>query len=137
MLGEGVDERSVVVRDVIHLLCVEPLPHSAVVKRFQSRKENDLDGILKQIGVLKPCTKSAGKKVYHLKEGYECDYNMFYTGFSKEQQTQAQEYQLQLRSKATDGKECCPPPLMPKLTKMMSGLVRILQSDVMLQTAQV
>ena len=137
-VGEGVDERAVVVRDVIHLLCVEPLPHSAIVKRFQNRKiENELDGILKEIGVLKPCTKSAGKKVYHLKEGLEAEYNMFYPGYTKEQQTQAQEYQLQLRSKAGEGRDCCPPPVMPKLTRTMGGLVRLLGSNVMLQTAQV
>ena len=52
--------------------------------------EGAQDEILKEIAVLKPCTKAAGKKVYHLREGLETEYNMFYYGYSKEQQTAAQ-----------------------------------------------
>ena len=96
-----------------------------------------MDSVLKEIATLESCKKTVGKKVYRLKEGLEERYNMFYYGYTKEQQTQAQEYQLESRSKAGEGKDCCPPPRMPKLTRMMSGLVRILQSKVILQTALV
>ena len=90
-LGEGMTERSALRTEVIQLLSVEPLSHSGVIKKASVRKnENDLDEILKEIAVLKPCTKTAGKKVYHLREGLETEYNMFYYGYSKEQQTAAQ-----------------------------------------------
>ena len=134
-LGEGMTERSALRTELIQLLSVEPLSHSHVIKN--RKNENDLDEILKEIAVLKPCTTSAGKKVYHLREGLETEYNMFYYGYSKEQQTAAQEAQLQARKKAGEGKDSCPPPRLPRLTKMMSGLFRVLESDVLLQAAMV
>ena len=90
-LGEGMTERSALRTELIQLLSVEPLSHSGVIKKASVRKnENDLDEILKEIAVLKPCTKTAGKKVYHLREGMETEYNMFYYGYSKEEQTAVQ-----------------------------------------------
>ena len=137
-VGDKMTARAALRKEVIHLLCVEPAPHSFIVKKIAERKnEKELEDVLKEVAVLKPCTKSGGKKVYHLKEELECEYNMFYHGYSKEQQTAAQEHQLQSRSKAGDERDCCPPPPMPKLTGMMSGLARVLQSNVILQAAQV
>ena len=137
-IGVGVDQRAALRQEVIQLLCTEHLPHSKIVKHFPEKKnEKELDDVLKEIATLKASTKDVGKKVYHLKEGFEEKYNMFHYGYTREQQTQAQEHQLQSRSKAGEGRDCCPPPRLPKLTRMMSGLVRVLQSDVILQTALV
>ena len=133
-VGEGVDLKTALRQEVVQLLCTEPLPHSKIVKHFPERKnEKELDEVLKEIATLKPCTKDVGKKVYHLKEGFQEKYNMFYYGYTREQQTQAQEHQLQSRSKAGEGRDCCPPPRLPRLSRLMSGLVRVLQSDVILQ----
>ena len=137
-LGEAMTERSSLRTELIQLLCVEPLSHSHIVKRIPVRKnENELDEVLKEIATLKSCTKSAGKKLYHLREGLESEYNMFYYGYSKEQQTAAQEAQLQARKKAGEDKEGFPPPRLLRLTKMMAGLFRVLESDVLLQAAMV
>ena len=48
-----------------------------------------------------------------------------------------QEAQLQSRKKAGEGKDSCPPPRLSRLSKMMSGLYRVLESDVLLQAAMV
>ena len=133
-VGVGVDQRAAVTQELIQLLCTEALPHSQIMKRFPERKnEAELEEILKEIATLRTCPKTVGRKVYQLKAGLEERYNMFYYGYTREQQTQAQELQLQTRKAAGEGKDCCPPPRLPKLTRMMSGLVRILQSPVVLQ----
>ena len=137
-VGRDMTERSSLRAEVVQLLCVEPLPHSHIVKRIPDRRnEKELDEVLREVAVLKSCSKSVGKKVYHLKESLAGEYNMFYHGYTKEQQTAAQETQLQARKKAGEGADCCPPPRPPRLTRMMSGLVRVLQSSVVLQAAQV
>ena len=133
-VGVGVDQRAALTQELIQLLCTEALPHSQIVKRFPERKnEADLEDILKEIATLRTCPKTPGRKVYQLKERLEERYNMFYYGYTREQQTQAQEQQLQQRKAAGEGKDCCPPPRMPRLTRLMAGLVRILQSPVVLQ----
>ena len=72
----------------------------------------------------------ASKKVYHCKVGMEKEYNMFYHGYSREQQSAALETQLAARRAKGD---CCPPPPLAPLTSLFSGLVRLVQSEVVLQ----
>jgi len=137
-VGEGVNQRMAMRKEIIQLLCIEPLPHSNIVKRLPDKKnEKEMDEVLKEVAILKSSAKTSGKKIYHLREGLEEEYNMFYHGYTREQQTLAQEYQMNNRPKKPDLKESCPPPVMPKLTKLFSGLVRLLQSDVVLQACAV
>ncbi|XP_023334562.1 E3 ubiquitin-protein ligase UBR2 isoform X2 [Eurytemora carolleeae] len=130
--GSLVSPRLELRRDILHLLCIEPLPHSVIVKRIPSIKDSEceLDEILDEISELKSSTKNPGKKVYYLRSGLEEEYNMFFYGYSKEQQTAAQEYQLNTRLKKGDP---CPPPDLPSLSPLFSGLERVLESSVLLQ----
>ena len=137
-VGQGIDQRIAMRKEIIQLLCIEPLPHSSIVKRLPDRKnEKEMDEVLNEVAILKASAKTGGKKIYHLRDGLEDEYNMFYHGYTKEQQTAAQEQQISNRPKKVDLKECCPPPEMPKLTKLFSGLVRMLQSNVVLQSCAV
>ena len=89
-IGVGVDQRAALRQEVIQLLCTEHLPHSKIVKHFPEKKnEKELYDVLREIATLKASTKDVGKKVYHLKEGFEEKYNMFHYGYTREQQTQA------------------------------------------------
>jgi len=137
-VGQGIDQKISMRTEMIQLLCIEPLPHSSIVKRLPDRKnEKEIDEVLKEVAVLKASAKTAGKKIYHLKDGLEEEYNMFYHGYTKEQQTAAQENQLANRPKKDDLRSYCPPPDMPKLTELFSGMVRMLQADVVLQACAV
>eukprot|EP00092_Neocalanus_flemingeri_P020804 GFUD01022541.1.p1 GENE.GFUD01022541.1~~GFUD01022541.1.p1 ORF type:complete len:1872 (+),score=427.20 GFUD01022541.1:98-5617(+) len=137
-VGQGIDQRIAMRKEIIQLLCIEPLPHSSIVKRLPDRKnEKEMDEVLNEVAVLKASAKTGGKKIYHLRDGLEDEYNMFYHGYTKEGQTAAQEQQVSNRPKKGDLKECCPPPDMPKLTNLFSGLVRMLQSNVVLQACAV
>jgi len=137
-VGEGMNQRLVMRKEIIQLLCIEPLPHSGIVKKLPDRKnEKEMDEVLNEVAILKASAKTSGKKIYHLRDGLEEEYNMFYHGYTREQQTAAQEQQINNRPKKADLNEVCPPPMMPKLTKLFSGMVRLLQSNVVLQACAV
>merc|ERR1719470_799926 len=92
-------------KEIIQLLCIEPLPHSSIVKRLPDRKnEKEMDEVLNEVAILKASAKTSGKKIYHLREGLEEEYNMFYHGYTREQQTAAQEQQINNRPKKGDWK---------------------------------
>jgi len=135
-VGSGASVRAAVREEVIHMLCIEPMPHSVLVKRLPERKDMDkiVDEVISEVAELKASSKTAGKKVYHLRSGLEKEYNMFYHGYNKEQQSAAQEAQLSMRRSKGD---CCPPPQLKPLSKLFSGLVRIAQSQVTLQACVV
>jgi len=135
-VGTGASIRSAVRKEVIQMLCIEPMPHSALVKRLPERKDMDkiVDEVIAEVAELKTSSKTAGKKVYHLKSGLEHEYNLFYAGYNKEQQSAAQEAQISMRKSKGD---CCPPPPLQPLTKLFSGLVRVAQSQVTLQACAV
>ena len=59
--------------------------------------EGELDSVLSEISELKVCTRNPGRKVYYLRPGLEQEYSVFFYGYSREQQTAAQEYQLSSR----------------------------------------
>ncbi len=76
--------------------------------------------------------------MYSLKAGLEGEYSLFYFGYSKEQQSAAMERQLAARRlKGAPSADPCPPPALPRLTPLFSGLHRVLESDVMLQACAV
>ena len=120
-VGEDMTSRLELRRDLIHILCIEPLSHSGILKKLTNLEENepDIDEILAEVSELKLCTKNPGKKVYYLRSGLESEFNMFFYGFTKEQQTAAQEHQLNSRLKKGDP---CPPPHLPRLTTLFAGV---------------
>ena len=125
-VGEGITPALALRREAIQVLCVEPLSHSHLLKRLPEKKEQerDIEEVIGQVAELK--SGGQGTRLYNLRPGLESEYCMFYPGFSKEQQTAAQEAQL---AKSAP----CPPPPLPPLTRFFSGLVRLLQSEVVLQ----
>ena len=97
-----------------------------MIIRRERKNEKELDEVLKEIAKLKPCTKDVGKKVYHLKEGFQEKYNMFYYGYTREQQTQAQEFQLQSRSKAGEGTRMQENQSSPHQSHISSTIITII-----------
>ena len=125
-VGEGITPALALRREAIQVLCVEPLSHSSLLKKLPEKKEQerDIEEVISQVAELK--SGGQGKRLYHLRRGLESEYCMFYPGFTKEQQTASLEAQLAKSSP-------CPPPPLPPLTRFFSGLVRLLQSEVVLQ----
>ena len=71
MLGVQVSKRDQLRRDILHLLCTEPLSHSQVVKKLPRMEDSGemLDSVLDEIAELKLSTKNTVRKVYYLRPG--------------------------------------------------------------------
>ena len=129
-------------RDIIHLLCEEPMSHSALSKSLAEdiHRETGMDKVVKSVATFKKPSGTStdpsaptGKGVYELKPEFYSEYNVFYYHYTKEEQSRSEESQRK-RTKAEGLPECNPPPLAPKLTEKFSGIASILKCDVYLYT---
>ena len=136
-LGQGVTTHTQLRKEVLQLLCVEPLAHSEVVKLLPGggREENGLDAVLTEVATLGRAATGSGKKVYQLRSGLEKEYNMFHYGYTTEQQTKAMERQLS--GEGDNAKAGCPPPTPPRPTALAARLPALLSSPVLLAACRV
>ncbi|KAM7298268.1 E3 ubiquitin-protein ligase UBR2 [Ixodes scapularis] len=127
-------------REIVQLLCVEPLPHSQLVKLLprggSPAREAQVEQILARVahfrrerGADPAATASTSR--YELRPEFYGEFNPFFYHYTREEQSRAEEAQLRRRKQA--GLEpCCPPPCPPEFARPFATVVNLLQCDVML-----
>merc|ERR1719419_805432 len=140
LIGErftpGVGDISVedmVRKEIIQLLCVEPMSHSALNKALPEdvNHETGLEKVIDQVATFKKPVGSSSKGVYELKEEFYKEYDVFFYHFTREDQSKSEEAQ-RARLKAANCPQVCPPPPLPPLSRNFLNLTYLLQSDLML-----
>ena len=139
-VGQVTNEDSIR-REIIQLLCEEPMSHSSLNKALSEdiNRETGMERVVESVATFKkpvstsslPTASNAptGKGVYELKQEFYADYNVFFYHYTKEEQSRSEESQRK-RRKAASLPECNPPPLPPALTKQFGGIADIMKCDV-------
>merc|ERR1719419_892270 len=120
-------------KEIIQLLCVEPMSHSILNKCLPEdvNHETGLEKVIDQVAVFKKPTGPNSKGVYELKDKFYQDYNVFFYHYTREDQSKSEEAQRS-RLKAANKPMVCPPPQLPALCKTFAPLSNLLESDLML-----
>ena len=130
-------------REIIQLLCEEPMSHSALFGPNKAlaedlNREAGMEKVVESVATFKKpvsssslSTAPSGKGVYELKQEFYSQYNVFFYHYTKEEQSRSEESQRK-RRKAEGLPECNPPPLAPILSKQFAGIAEILKCDVYL-----
>ena len=88
-------------REIIQLLCIEPMTHSELNKALTEdtvNRETGLEKVVESVAVFKkPKAGSSGKGRYELRPEYFKDYNVFFYRYSRENQSKSEEAQRQRR----------------------------------------
>ena len=91
-------------REIIQLLCIEPMTHSELNKALTEdivNRETGLEKVVESVAVFKkPKAGSSGKGRYELRSEYFKDYNVFFYRYSRENQSKSEEAQRQRRKAA-------------------------------------
>ena len=120
-------------KEIVQLLCVEPMSHSALNKSLPEdvNHETGLEKVIGQVATFKKPTGHNSKGVYELKPEYYKEYNVFFYHFTREDQSKSEESQ-RARLKAAGAAQVCPPPALPALTTNYAGLTELQQSSLMI-----
>ncbi|KAG8505315.1 E3 ubiquitin-protein ligase UBR1 [Galemys pyrenaicus] len=94
----NVTKEEVTMREIIHLLCIEPMPHSAIAKNLPENENNEtgLENVINKVATFKKPGVS-GHGVYELKEESLKDFNMYFYHYSKTQHSKAEHMQKKRR----------------------------------------
>uniref|UniRef100_A0A670I4H8 E3 ubiquitin-protein ligase n=1 Tax=Podarcis muralis TaxID=64176 RepID=A0A670I4H8_PODMU len=115
----NVTKDDVTMREIIHLLCIEPMAHSAIAKSLP--KDTGLEKVIHKVAIFKKPGVS-GHGVYELKEECRREYNIFFYHYTKTQRSKCQE----------NRDEALPPPPPPEFSAAFRNVVNVLNSDVMM-----
>ncbi|XP_078262328.1 E3 ubiquitin-protein ligase UBR1 [Rhinoraja longicauda] len=125
-----VTKDDVTLREVIHLLCIEPMPHSELAKLLPENENNEtgLENVIHQVATFKKPGLS-GHGVYELKPECLKHFNLFFYHYYKSQQTKAEEEQKK-KKKQANSDEALPPPAISQFFPTFAMVVNILNCDV-------
>ncbi|KAG8196917.1 hypothetical protein JTE90_027621 [Oedothorax gibbosus] len=127
-----VTEKERIKKEIIQLLCMEPMPHSQLLKLLPKdpTAEAGSEAVIMEVANFKmPQGPGIGK--YELKpEFYKC-FNPFFYHYTREEQSKAEEVQMKRRKQLCE-EVCCPPPVPPEFMPQFEIITNILQCDVML-----
>ncbi|KAM6335570.1 E3 ubiquitin-protein ligase UBR1 isoform 2-T2 [Podargus strigoides] len=128
----NVTKEDVIMREIIHLLCIEPMAHSAITKSLPENENNEtgLESVIDKVATFKKPGVS-GHGVYELKDECLKEFNMFFYHYTKTQHSKAEHTQKK-RRKQENRDEALPPPPPPEFSPAFSNVVRILNCDVMM-----
>ncbi|KAJ7413492.1 hypothetical protein WISP_90316 [Willisornis vidua] len=128
----NVTKEDVIMREIIHLLCIEPMAHSAITKSLPENENNEtgLENVIDKVATFKKPGVS-GHGVYELKDECLKEFNMFFYHYTKTQHSKAEHTQKK-RRKQENRDEALPPPPPPEFSPAFSNVVRILNCDVMM-----
>lgn len=122
-------------KELIQLLCVEPMSHSNLNKALSEdvvNRETGMERVVENVATFKkPSRKTLTKGVYELKDEFYPEYNVFFYHYSKEEQSKSEEAQLK-RRKAANLPQCCPPPLPPKFSDLFKNALKLIDCQVFL-----
>uniref|UniRef100_A0A8C2B9S4 E3 ubiquitin-protein ligase n=1 Tax=Cyprinus carpio TaxID=7962 RepID=A0A8C2B9S4_CYPCA len=112
-----VTKEEVTMREVIHLLCIEPMAHSSLVKSLPENVR-----ILVKPGV-------SGHGLYELKKECLEEFNPFFYHYSRPQHSKAEEAQKKRRTQEGSDK-ALRPPVPPPFCPAFSNIVYLLCCDI-------
>ena len=122
-------------REIIQLLCIEPMTHSSLNKSLAEdtvHRETGLEKVVETVASFKkPVAGSSAQGRFELKPEFYQEYNVFYYRYSREHQSRSEESQRQ-RKKANNEPECNPPPCPPKFASQFQPMLKIMSSEVFL-----
>ncbi|XP_015925189.1 E3 ubiquitin-protein ligase UBR2 [Parasteatoda tepidariorum] len=127
-----ISESEKIKKEIIQLLCIEPMPHSQLYKLLPRDPTHDVsfETVINEVATFKmPQGSGVGK--YELKPDYFKCFNPFYYHYTREEQSKAEEVQVK-RKKQLCEEICCPPPVPPEFHPRFAIISNILQCDVML-----
>uniref|UniRef100_A0A3Q1G0S1 E3 ubiquitin-protein ligase n=1 Tax=Acanthochromis polyacanthus TaxID=80966 RepID=A0A3Q1G0S1_9TELE len=109
-----VTKEDVTMREVIHLLCIEPMAHSSLVKGLPENEshETGLESVITKVATFKKPGVS-GHGLYEVKKERLMEFNPFFYHYSRSQHT-------------------LPPPLPPAFCPAFSNVVRLLCCDIII-----
>jgi len=118
-------------KDIIQLLCVEPMGHSTLSRNLAEdvNRETGLEKVIESVATFKK--PESGKGFYELKEDLYDDYNVFFYHYSKEEQSKSEESQRN-RRKAAGLPQCYPPPPLPPFTSQFYNIIDLMNNDLFL-----
>uniref|UniRef100_A0A8B9QUZ7 E3 ubiquitin-protein ligase n=1 Tax=Anas platyrhynchos TaxID=8839 RepID=A0A8B9QUZ7_ANAPL len=125
----NVTKEDVTMREIIHLLCIEPMAHSAITKSLPENENNEtgLENVIDKVATFKKPGVS-GHGVYELKDECLKDFNMFFYHYTKTQHSKAEHTQKK-RRKQENRDEALPPPPPPDFCPAFSNVVRLLNLE--------
>ncbi|XP_072842308.2 E3 ubiquitin-protein ligase UBR1 isoform X2 [Pogona vitticeps] len=128
----NVTKDDVTMREIIHLLCIEPMAHSAIAKSLPKDENNEtgLERVIHKVAVFKKPGVS-GHGVYELKEECLKEYNVFFYHYTKTQHSKA-EHMEKKRRVQENRDEALPPPPPPEFSAAFKNVVKVLNCDIMM-----
>ncbi|KAJ7344783.1 hypothetical protein JRQ81_000733 [Phrynocephalus forsythii] len=128
----NVTKDDVTIREIIHLLCIEPMAHSAIAKSLPKDENNEtgLERVIHKVAVFKKPSVS-GHGVYELKEECLKEYNVFFYHYTKTQHSKAEHMEKKRRVQENKD-EALPPPPPPEFSAAFKNVVKVLNSDIMM-----
>uniref|UniRef100_A0A8C4LYA4 E3 ubiquitin-protein ligase n=1 Tax=Equus asinus asinus TaxID=83772 RepID=A0A8C4LYA4_EQUAS len=119
----NVTKEEVTMREIVHLLCIEPMPHSAIAKNLPENENNEtgLENVINKVATFKKPGVS-GHGVYELKDESLKDFNMYFYHYSKTQHSKVGKVIL----------FTLPPPPPPEFCPAFSKVVNLLNCDIMM-----
>ncbi|XP_073494949.1 E3 ubiquitin-protein ligase UBR1 isoform X1 [Phyllobates terribilis] len=128
----NVTKEESLMREIIHLLCIEPMAHSAIGKALPEMENTDicLDTLINKVATFKKPGVS-GHGVYELKDEYLNEFNVFFYHYTKTQRSKAEHTQKK-RRKQENSSEALPPPPPPEFTPAFQNVSNLLCCDVMM-----
>ncbi|KAL8590352.1 hypothetical protein ACOMHN_006468 [Nucella lapillus] len=130
-VGE-VTQKDAVKREIIHQLCIGPMPHSKLAKALPEdpNHETGLEEVVEEVATFKKAGPR-GNGQYELKDKYYADYCPFFYHYSKSDQSKAEEAE-RTRKKQNGEDQALPPPTPPKFKAAFRPILRLMYSDVLL-----
>uniref|UniRef100_A0A8C4ZAZ9 E3 ubiquitin-protein ligase n=1 Tax=Gadus morhua TaxID=8049 RepID=A0A8C4ZAZ9_GADMO len=125
-----VTKEDVTMREVIHLLCIEPMAHSGLVKGLPENEshETGLESVISKVSNFKKPGVS-GHGLYEVKKECLPEFNPFFYHYSKSQHSKAEDSQKKRRAQeGTD--QALRPPVPPAFCPAFSSVVRLLSCDI-------
>uniref|UniRef100_A0A673YKC5 E3 ubiquitin-protein ligase n=1 Tax=Salmo trutta TaxID=8032 RepID=A0A673YKC5_SALTR len=116
-----VTKEDVTMREVIHLLCIQPMAHSSLVKGLPENINNLLTS--------KPGVSGHG--LYEVKKECLPEFNPFFFHYSKSQHSKAEDAQKKRRTQEGSDK-ALRPPVPPPFCPAFSSIVHLLCCDILI-----
>ncbi|XP_041668600.1 E3 ubiquitin-protein ligase UBR1 isoform X2 [Cheilinus undulatus] len=127
-----VTKEDVTMREVIHLLCIEPMAHSSLVKGLPENEshETGLESVITKVATFKKPGVS-GHGLYEVKKERLVEFNPFFYHYSRSQHSKAEESQKKRRTQESNDK-ALRPPVPPAFCPGFSSIARLLCCDIII-----
>ncbi|XP_075874232.1 E3 ubiquitin-protein ligase UBR1 isoform X1 [Nelusetta ayraudi] len=126
----NVTKEEVTMREVIHLLCIEPMAHSTLAKGLPENEchETGLETVITKVATFRKPGVS-GHGLYEVKKERLAEFNPFFYHYSRSQHSKAEESQKKRRAQEGSDK-ALRPPVPPDFCPAFSAIVRLLCCDI-------